>query len=117
MSSIYNLDYLKYLIIFNPVDRDPIPMGMLRVDSEFMVEALKTLNYTLHQFQPLQLTDKVGFLKTGDDACEVLLDSLQLYMQNQIAAGGPGMMTMQQLADAMLGQDIKVDDAKTEKSP
>ena len=106
MSSPYYLEYDKYLIITNPVDRTPLPKGLLRVAYDFLIDSLKTINCSLHQYEPLQVTDKVGFLKTGDDAAALVLDGLEQYVKIQIASGGKGLVTLQDLADALHQQGI-----------
>jgi hypothetical protein len=109
MSAPYHLDYFHTLIITNPDDtRKPLPKGLLTVDSEFLKKALTHINCALHQFEPLQVLDKVGFVKSGDDAAEITLDALSAYMAYQLNNGGK-FLNMKDIADAiqqgMSGQD------------
>jgi hypothetical protein len=112
-TSPYYLDYVKTLIITNPThNRQPLPYGMMQVDSEFLAKALTDFGCTLHQFEPLEVLDKVGYLKTGDDAAEITLDALQIYMQKLIASGKGTVVSMKDIADAIqqgLGQQGSTD--------
>lgn len=78
----YDIDYFKSITINNPKNRDPLPIGVIWVDFQVMVNSLGKQGYTIHQFEPLQIVDKVGYLKSGDEAAEILLDSLQEHMKN-----------------------------------
>jgi hypothetical protein len=107
----YYVQSIFTFVIVNPDNsRQPLPKGLLSMEKDFLEKALTYSGFALHTFDPLQVIDKIGYVKQGDDAAELTLDALQAYLQYQIANGGK-MMTMQDIVDAIQqGMDSGDDD-------
>lgn len=88
MSSPYNIEVIKKLLIFNPTQRGPLTVGEMIIDYHYVVKALQNSGATLHTFEPFEVIDKIGFLKRGDEAAELFLDALAEQVQQDIDAGG-----------------------------
>lgn len=86
--SIYNIEVVKIIQIMNPKARPPLMSGDLTVNSIYAEKALKTSGMVLHSLEPFEIIDKIGFLKTGDEAAEMLLDALAEQLKQDVAAGG-----------------------------
>jgi hypothetical protein len=86
--STYNIEVVKKIIIFNPAKRGPLTIGEIIVDSNYAEKALQNAGGTLHRLEPFEVLDKVGFLKTGDEAAEMFLDALADQVDADIQGGG-----------------------------
>jgi hypothetical protein len=64
--------------------------SVFNVTVDLLEELLTNAGHTLRSAVPLEVIDKVGYLKTGDDAKEIVADLLSQYMQNVIADADAG---------------------------
>src|SRR5206468_12547870 len=76
MSSIYDIEVVEIIQIVNPTPRGALPVGDIAVNAVYANQALHNFGATLHRLRPFEVLDKVGFLKTGDEAAELFLDAL-----------------------------------------
>jgi hypothetical protein len=67
--------------------------SVFNVTVELLEELLTNVGHTLRSAIPLEVIDKVGYLKTGDDAKEIVADLLSQYMQNVLADADAGKCT------------------------
>lgn len=86
--SIYNIDIVEIIQIVNPTPRGALPVGDIAVNAVYANQALANEGLALHRLKPFEVLDKVGFLKTGDEAAELLLDALAAKVALDMANGG-----------------------------
>lgn len=92
--SIYNIDIVEIIQIVNPTPRGALPVGDIAVNAVYANQALTDDGLTLHRLKPFEVLDKVGFLKTGDEAAELLLDALAVKVALDMANGGGGFINL-----------------------
>jgi hypothetical protein len=50
--------------------------SIINISRELLEDLLTTAGYSIQSLVPLEVIDKVGFLKTGDDAKQIVVDLL-----------------------------------------
>jgi hypothetical protein len=56
---------------------------MTKTVTEGIIDILQSAGMSLHQADPLQVIDKVGYLVTGNDAYDLLYDASEIYINKK----------------------------------